>query len=93
MTTDDNTATSSTENPATVVTVERIISYCGYENKMQANVYPGRIKAGKIKADTARLNYKIIREVGRMAAKLKDMGYEWDDLMAMVAQLPNKGQS
>lgn len=81
---------TSTENPNTVVTVERVIAYAAYENKMQENVYPGRIKAGKIKPDVARLNYKIVRDFGRLAAKMQEKGYGWEDLQLMIECLPQK---
>lgn len=77
----------ATTNPATRVTVTKIIDYCKRENAMQLAVYPKRIEAKKMSTEQANLYYNIIKQLGELASKCEAKGISWESLKALVDKM------
>lgn len=59
---------------------------------MQKAVYPGRIKAGKMKQDQANEYYFIIKEIRQLAVEAENRGITWQDILGMVMEKPNPNE-
>jgi len=71
-------------------TNKHIIAYCKRENKMQLKVYPNKVQAKTMSRENARRYYRIIEQLGELAADMEEGNIEWKDLRAAVAAQKGK---
>lgn len=71
------------------ITLEEVVKYCRQENAFQVRVYEPKVQAGKMSKAKANRQYKIIADLGKLAAELHRKGYSYEDFQKIVDGLPN----
>lgn len=70
--------------------LDHIISYCKQENKMQLRVYGPKVQNGTMNKHIANRNFLIIRELGELAADMKESNIGWKQLREEIEKKKGK---